>query len=256
MNKGRLLTSIAASAAILLGAATTSAMAVGMGMSYTPAPTPQPQPIAPTTGVKPAPSTTAARPEIGKPAQEAIDLAKKNDFTNALAKIKEADAVSDKNPYEEYLVGKLLGQILAHLHDDAGAAAALDRAVASNGAPKEELAQTLTLDMGLNINIKNYAKAISAGEQLQRLGPIDPTAAGDLALAYYFKGDYKNALQQGQTALELQSANGGTPNVQTLEIIMNSQIKTNDRAGAKKTLAMLCARPSPPSELKCSPPGK
>jgi tetratricopeptide (TPR) repeat protein len=258
MNKGKLLIVTMTSFAVLLGmAGTSSSMAGGMGYGAPP-PQPQPQPQAPGMSSKPSDasnSTTTARREVGKPASEAIDLFKKHNYQDALSKIKEADAVSNKNPYEEYLVAKLLGQILGQLHQDTEAAAALDRAVASNGAPKEELADLLRLDMAYNINVKSYAKAISAGEQMQQLGPMDGDTTGDFALAYYLKGDYSNALKTAKVAMDLQSAKG-SPNVQTLEVLMNSQIKTRDTTGSKQTLAKLCGMPSPPAELKCSSVGK
>jgi tetratricopeptide (TPR) repeat protein len=241
MNKEKLLIVTMASLAVLLGTAgTSSSVAGGMGYSAPP-PQPQPQPQAPGMGTKPSDankSTTSARREIAKPVSEAIDLFKKHDYQGALAKTKEADAVTDKNPYEEYLVAKLLGQSLGQLHQDTEAAAALDRAVASNGAPKEELADLLRLDMGYNINVKNYTKAISAGEQMQQLGQMDGDTTGDFALAYYLKGDYPNALKTAESAESLQSAKG-SPNVQTLEVLMNSQIKAHDTVGSKQTLAKL-----------------
>ena len=49
------------------------------------------------------------RPEVGKPLQAAQDMMKANKFKEALAKVREADAVGGKTPYETYMVESMRG---------------------------------------------------------------------------------------------------------------------------------------------------
>ena len=44
------------------------------------------------------------RPEIGKPLQAAQELLKEGKYKDALGKVREADAVSDRTPYENYIL--------------------------------------------------------------------------------------------------------------------------------------------------------
>src|SRR5256885_1176539 len=53
------------------------------------------------------------RPEIGKPIQAAIELLKSKKGKEALAKVREAQAVGDRTPYENYLIERVLGQAAA-----------------------------------------------------------------------------------------------------------------------------------------------
>src|SRR5258706_2046373 len=53
------------------------------------------------------------RPEVGKPIQAAIELLKSKKGKEALAKAREAQAVGDRTPYENYMVERVLGQAAA-----------------------------------------------------------------------------------------------------------------------------------------------
>ncbi|MGQ0742496.1 MAG: hypothetical protein ACT4OG_09445 [Alphaproteobacteria bacterium] len=240
------------SVAFLLG---TSALALAQERSY------QPPPQAPTVEYQkkvltPGSTEHAVRQELAVTLNAAIELAKKGDTQAALAKAKEADAsVSDKSPYEEYAVAKLVGQYSAQLRDHKNAAAAFDRALASGAMPEEERPQILRINLGLNINAGNYAKAIATGEELRKTGKADPDALSDLSLAYYQSSDFKSALRTAQASLDLQTTAPSQSREQTLKIMLNSQIKTGDQLGARQTRDRLCALAPPPADVKCGPAG-
>jgi tetratricopeptide (TPR) repeat protein len=221
----------------------------------------QPPPQVPTIEyqkkvLKPGSTENAVRQELAVTLNAALELAKKGDLQGALAKVKEADGMaSDKSPYEEYAVAKLLGQYSAQLHDNKTAATAFNRALASGAVPEDEKPQVLRIDLGVNINAGNYAQAVTAGEELRTLGKADPDALSDLSLAYYQKGDFKSALKTAQASLAMQGATPSQSYEQTLKILLNSQIRTNDRLGANQTRDRLCALKPPPADIKCGPAG-
>src|SRR5258708_38531201 len=62
---------------------------------------------------EPGAGVQTVRSEIGKPIQAAIELIKSKKGTEALAKVREAQAVSDRTPYENYLVDRVLAQAAA-----------------------------------------------------------------------------------------------------------------------------------------------
>src|SRR2546428_14099142 len=73
---------------------------------------------------EPGVGVQTVRPEIGKPIQAAIELIKSKKGKEALAKVREAQAVGDRTPYENYLVDRVLGQAAASAGGPGSAAAA------------------------------------------------------------------------------------------------------------------------------------
>src|SRR5258706_9848134 len=85
---------------------------------------------------EPAPSGPTVRPEVGKPIQAAIELLKSKKGKEALAKVREAQAVGDRTPYENYLVERVLGQSAATAGEPAIAARAFENVATSPTSPE------------------------------------------------------------------------------------------------------------------------
>src|SRR2546423_11146890 len=75
------------------------------------------------------------RPEIGKPIQAAIELLKSKKGKEALAKVREAQAVGDRTPYENYLIERVLGQAAAAAGDPTTAARAFEKVATYPASP-------------------------------------------------------------------------------------------------------------------------
>src|SRR4030095_13116997 len=78
----------------------------------------------------------AVRPEIGKPIQAASDLIKAKRGKEALAKVREAQAVGNQTAYESYLINRVLGLAAASAGDHSGAARAFENVLASSAIPE------------------------------------------------------------------------------------------------------------------------
>jgi len=76
------------------------------------------------------------RPEVGKPIQAAIELIKTKKGKEALAKVREAQAVGERTPYENYLVERVLGQAAATAGDASTAARAFENVATAPGTPR------------------------------------------------------------------------------------------------------------------------
>ena len=242
------LTTIAA--AIAFGAATAYA-AEGMSYGAGAAPTPGQSSKDFRSGSSGPAKATDVRPDIARPLKEASDLGKKNDFQAALAKLREADAVTDKNPYEEYVVANFIVNYSIKSNDHATATTAINRAIASNAVPEKEQPMIYSTAITLNTEAKNYAQAIAAGEQLEKTGKMDAASRTNVSIAYYNSGDYKNALRASKAALEAETASGGKPIEQTLIILKNAQIKTGDTKGALQTEVQLCDMSTTEPKAQC-----
>src|SRR5204863_1461918 len=114
---------------------------------------------APALGQDKAPTV---RPEVGKPLQAAVELLKQKRGKQALVRVREAQSVPDKTPYETYLVTRVLGQAAAIAGDAATAATAMETAASSTAAPEVERRQLLAAAAGQYYLVKDYAKAAAA----------------------------------------------------------------------------------------------
>ena len=94
-------------------------------------------PLGATTGIARADEPPAAaakdtlRPEVGKPLQAAQGLMKERKFKDALAKIKEAEAVTARTPYENFIIDQLRGSAAANDGQDALAVSSYESVVNS-----------------------------------------------------------------------------------------------------------------------------
>ena len=199
------------------------------------------------------------RAAIGKSLNDAIkltdvvktaknDAEKAKDFADALDKVKEADAVKDKTPYEEYQVAKFLGFIAINqpMPDYAAAAAAYNRQVASGGAPEGEKAGAYKVAMRLNYQEKNFPETIKDGAALEMMQPLDDTEYLVMIQSYYNGNDFSHAADMAKKEIAAKTAAGMKPSEDVLGLLLNSQIKTNNEAGAREALdqlAMISAKP-------------
>ena len=133
---------------------------------------------------------------VGKPLNDAMKLVDMKDFAGALAKVKEADAVMDKTPFEEYSVTKYMGFIAINqpMPDYAAATVAYNRQIASGGAPDADKAGHVQhRSMRLNYQAMDYASVIKNAADLQKLMPLDDTGYLVLIQSYYNTNDFANA---------------------------------------------------------------
>jgi len=181
------------------------------------------------------PATTARR-EVGTPINDALKLVEAKDWNGAMAKVQVADAVKDKTPYEEFMVAKYLAYIAVNKEpqDLATATTAVNRQIASNGAPDPEKPNMYSMGMLLNYANMDFAKVIQAGDEYQKLGqPMNEQQYIVLAQAYYSTMDFKNAARVAKTGSDQK------PTAENLGLLLNSQAKLMDDAGYRVTLDRL-----------------
>jgi tetratricopeptide (TPR) repeat protein len=187
------------------------------------------------------PATTARR-EVGTPINDALKLVEAKDWNGALAKVQQADAVQNKTPYEEFMVAKYIAFIAVNREpqDLAGAQAAVNRQIASGGAPEAEKPNMYSMGMLLNYASMNYAKVIESAKELQAINqPFNEQQNLVLIQAYYSTMDYQNAVKTAKDAAAAVTATGGKPSADVLGLLLNSQAKLMDDAGYRVTLDQL-----------------
>jgi tetratricopeptide (TPR) repeat protein len=187
-------------------------------------------------------SATTARREVGTPINDALKLVEAKDWNGAMAKVQIADAVKDKTPYEEFMVAKYIAFISVNKEpqDLPTATVAVNRQIASGGAPEPEKANMYSMGMLLNYASMDYAKAIASAQELQKLNqPLNDQQNLVLVQSYYSTMDYMNAAKAAKAASDAKVAAGEKPSADVLGLLLNSQAKLMDDAGYRVTLDRL-----------------
>ena len=181
-------------------------------------------------------------------AQKAIGT---KDWPTALAAIDKAKAVSGPTPYDTLMINRFAMGIHGGMGDmvaaDADAEAAAD--VDPSAIPDADKASVYKPALQLAVNAKHPDKAVKYAKLF--LATTPPPSSADQALAtmaIYQGGDYATATSIAQKNIDAATAAGQKPAISDLQIIMNSQVKQNDQAGAEKTLEALVANYGQPQD--------
>ena len=187
-------------------------------------------------------ASATARREVGTPINDALKLVEAKDFDGALAKVQIADNVKDKTPYEEFMVAKYIAFIAVNKmpQDLAAAHSAVNRQIASGGAPEAEKAGMYSMGMLLNYANMDYAKAIQSAQELKALNqPFNDQQNIVLVQSYYNTMDYANAAKEAKAMSDAKVAANEKPSADVLGLLLNSQAKLMDDAGYRVTLDRL-----------------
>jgi tetratricopeptide (TPR) repeat protein len=171
------------------------------------------------------------RAEIGKPLQEAQKLAAAGKNKEALAKLKETDAIGGKSAQETYLIERTRASAAASAGDNDAAAKAFESVINSGKLSAAEQPKFTQALAGIYYRAKDYPKAITWIQRALKDNPNDAQMHELLIQTYYISGKYAEA------AKELSSAKGASE--QNLQMLANIQLKQNDKAGYVQTLEKL-----------------
>jgi hypothetical protein len=189
-------------------------------------------------GEKPSVSKAAA-----KPLKAAQDLMQAKKWPETLAKLNEVQALSGKNPYDEYLMNEMFGYVYAQQKDYPNAVKYLEGSLNSGFVPEEELPNRTRQLAGVNYQIKNYDKAIEYGTKALDAGYGDAeykdTMFTVVSQAYYIKEDYKNTIAFTDKYVENEIKNGATPKEQSLQLVLGACAKLDDAACQTKQFERL-----------------
>jgi tetratricopeptide (TPR) repeat protein len=185
------------------------------------------------------PSTAMAEQKVGtavgkylKTAQDAIQ---KKKWDQALAAIKQAQAVDTKTAFEQYKINELLWYVYLQQGRNLDAARLLEQQMGSGLMPAgEKVERTKTLSQ-LYFRGDNYGKAIQYANQYLKSVPSDQDTQLLIAQSYYRQKDYKSAI----AAAERLTAGGKRPSEEVLQLMLRSSYEIDDKAGTAKALDLL-----------------
>ena len=189
----------------------------------------------PVIGLAPAHAAEAVRADIGKPLQAAQALMKQGKHKDALAKLREADKVSNKTANESFLIERVRASAASSAGDYDTAAKSFEALIASGKLSAGERGQFSEGLIGIYMRAGDLNKANEA-IQRQLKDRDDPKLRAYLLQNYYKQGNVA-ALETELRAAE----KSGRMNEDMLGMLANIQLKKNDKVGYVNTIEKLAA---------------
>jgi len=169
--------------------------------------------------------------EVGVPLQEANEAIKKQRWDAALVKIKQAQAVKDKKPLEEYQINELAGYVYNNQRNYAEAIKAFEANLNSGRMPANQVTGRIKLLSQLYQQAGNNAKALEYGNRWLKAVPNDPDASLHVAQVQYARKDCKSASRNIETAIDAAVKSGQAPKESWLDLKLTCQHDLNDTDG-------------------------
>lgn len=168
------------------------------------------------------------RPDVGKPLQAAQELIKAGKYRDALAKVREADAVSGKSANEGFLVERMRIAAASGAGDMDTAAKSFEALAASGkvgAADKARMAESIA---GGYYRNKDYAKAMQWGQRYFKEGGTSPAIRTLLIQSQYLSGDYAGAARELTGEIQAAEKAGQTPGQDRLNLLFNAATQLKD----------------------------
>jgi hypothetical protein len=191
------------------------------------------------TGVSLAAEGPTVTPALAKSLKAANDALQAKNYTEVLNKTREAEAMSPRSDYDNYVIHSMQMAAYGAQGNYAAAATAIESVIDSPFLPAANKPQLLRTLMSIDYQQKDYDKAIKYGEAARAAGDTDPNTPLTIAQSYYLTGKYKEA-QQGMEAIVAHDEQAGRkPSEKSLSLIWSCAIKTKDDAAAAKAVEKL-----------------
>ena len=183
---------------------------------------------------------------VAPPVMDAQKDLQSKDFQGAMTSLKAAQAVADRTPFDDYVINRLIAAAAIGLNDMTTAAAAQEAAADSAAIPDDDKKAVYHDALQLSAFMKQWPKTVTYGQQLAQLNGLDYQTAANLAIAYYSSNDFAHAQQYAQQSMDMAKAAGQPPDQNAMNIVMSSQVKQNNQAGAEQTLEQLAMQGNSP----------
>jgi len=173
----------------------------------------------------------AIRGEMGRPLQAARDLIKAKRYSEALAKLREADAVPNRTANENFLLDQMRASAALSGGDNGQAIKSIQALLASGRLPDSQQAQYAGSLASLYYRDKDYKDAAQWASRALRSNPSDGAMRSLQIQSYYLAGDLASASREALEDVQAAEKAGRTPPEDRLQLLANIASKTGDRAG-------------------------
>lgn len=186
---------------------------------------------------------TAAAPAMSAAVATPLDAANKairaNRLDEALAKLREAGAVSGKTPHETHVMNQLLSFVLLKQNKFAEALPVLEQMLGSGQATPAEKTTINKQLLGIYSAQKNYPKMLEVGQGLIAAGAADSATFGAVATAYEKTGKLGDAVKFVKSRIDSSTSAGKKPPENEMLLLLDYQRRLKDEKGAAETFEKL-----------------
>src|SRR5688572_7942095 len=183
----------------------------------------------------------ALRPEVGKPLQQAADLLKAGKARDALAKAREADAVSGKTAAEQLMINRMKGAAAQRAGDHATTIQAFESLFNSGKLQQAEQAQVAESIAFAYSQQKDWARTNQWVQKAQAAGSTSAQLKQLQAYAQSQSGDYAAVARESQAAVAAAEQAGRKPDEGDLLRLADAQQRTGQTQARTATLDKLLA---------------
>jgi tetratricopeptide (TPR) repeat protein len=161
---------------------------------------------------------------------------KANKPREALAKVNEADSVSNKTSYENFIIERMRGPAAAGAGDSQTAAKAFEAVINFGRLSAAEQLKLIEAMTGTYYRSKEYAKAISWAQRYFKDGGTNGQVRTLLVQSQYLSGDFSGAAKALNTEIGADEKAGRAPTKEKLLLLANCYLKLEDFGGYANTL--------------------
>jgi hypothetical protein len=181
------------------------------------------------------------RAEVGKPLQAARDLIKAQKYKEALAKLREVEAVPNRTAYENFLLEQMRASAASQAGDSAQAIKSMQALIASGRLNEADQAKYAGGIASLYYGSKDYANAAQWASRAVKANPGDRTMRGLMIQSYYLAGDLPAASREALADVQAAEKAGQAPPEDRLQLLANIASKSGDKAAYLASLERLVA---------------
>ena len=168
------------------------------------------------------------RPEIGKALQSANELIKAGKYKEALAKVRDADAVNGKTANESFVVERMRIAAASGAGEVDTAAKSFE-VLSSSGkvspADKARMAESIA---GGYYRAKDYAKAMQWSQRYFKEGGTSGSIRTLLIQSQYLSGDFSGAAKELVAEVQASEKGGTPPAEDRLKLLLNAALQNKD----------------------------
>lgn len=179
------------------------------------------------------------RPEVGKPLQEAANLLKANRAKEALAKVREAEAVANKSPAEQLTIDRMRAAAASRAGETQVAIRSFEATLASGRLSQAEQAQAAEQLAYLYSQTKDWNKTREWATKAKQLGGNSADLDKLLTFVNAQSGDFAQIAKDAQAAIEAAEKAGRPPEEADLLRLADALRRSGNAAGQSAVLEKL-----------------
>lgn len=174
--------------------------------------------------------------EVAKPLQAAMNAIEKKQWDQALAQLKQAQAVEKKTAFEAFKIDEMLAFVLVQQKKIAEAAPVLERVVNSGMLPPDQQDARIKALAQTYFSLKQYNKAVDWAQRWLKNHPGDQEMSVLLGQAYFLIKDYQKAIDTMDRVITASEKAGRKPEEGWLQIVLSSYYQIKDNDGLTQTM--------------------